>query len=683
MKHIRTTLLLLSFSIYCFAQNGMHVKQPNLTSFGKTEKHTSVTLDKLSTAKAKQHPEYGLLPFNAQCKNCVELIDERTIDSRRFIDPDNAGHTYSQKSLLPLHYQKFEGDIWRTLDPRLQPSATPGLYTALNQPTPTTYNSNTHECSIEVTGFQFAFNRNLKLFYFKENEAYTKTENASYSKITVGEEGVKTTGVWEGIDMEQLYSAGEVKTNFIINKPLQLPITEGWLVIEDNFSLPAGYTFEEAANGEHTIEGYYKGNYLLKDNKGETLFTYEKPSYVDARAWGQIGCYQLLQSGNQYTLRMLVPVNWLTNPANVYPLIIDPIITGRTKLGDFRLTAGGATANFGFTTKPISCDYHMNVVFPGQSTLTNAYVDLEYQLTYDNQCGVPPLPAPFCTFSQVSMEVVNDTCGTTTGLLSCNPATPPFTGTCTTDSNLVPGANSILINNFVPNFMSCYAFQCPDYSIPFTLKNRDSICGDACGYLCARGNMWQMTIEATKDIDSCCLAPDTLSQLPGSTVTLTAHNSAGPPVSYIWHSPWGTDTTSSPTFSFQLQSDVNVYCELLSYCGNTLYSGCTTNASYVDAIGVDGIETPGNGINSMEIKPNPNQGEFAISFNAYRSGACQLIIYNAEGQVVYKEVLSVKQGANQQLIRLPQVPKGLYIAELKGASEVKKTFSLKKKFSVQ
>ncbi len=683
MKHIQLILLLLSYSIYCLAQGGMHVKQPNLTSFHKTEKHTSETLDKLSTAKAKQHPEYGMLPFNAQCKNCVELIDERTIDSRRFVDPANAGHTYSQKSLLPLHYQKFEGDIWHTLDPRLQPSATPGLYTAVNQPAPTAYNSNTHECSIEVAGVQFAFNRNLKLFYFKENAAYTKTENANYSKITVGEEGVKTTDIWEGIDMEQLYSAGEVKTNFIINRPLQLPLTDGWLVIEDNFSLPAGYTFEEAPDGEHTVDGYYKGNYLVKSNKAETLFTYEKPSYVDARAWGQIGCYQLLQSGNQYTLRMLVPINWLTNPANVYPIIIDPIVTGRTKLGDFRQTAGGITANFGFTTKPMSCDYHMNVMVPGQSTLTNAYVDLEYQLTYDNQCGVPPLPAPFCTFSQVSMEVVNDTCGTSTGLLSCNPATPPYTGTCTTDSNLVPGANSILINNFVPNFMSCYAFQCPDYDVPFTLKNRDSICGDVCGYLCARGNMWQMTLEATKDSDSCYLTPDTLSQLPGSTVTLTAHNSAGPPVSYIWYSPWGTDTTSSPTFSFQLQSDANIYCELLGYCGNMLYSGCTTNIAYVDAIGVDGIETPANGLNAMEIKPNPNQGEFALSFNAYRAGTCQLIVYNADGQAVYKEVLNVKQGNNQQLIRLPQVAKGLYIAEVKGTSEVKKPFSLKKKFNVQ
>jgi hypothetical protein len=267
--------------------------------------------------------------------------------------------------------------------------------------------------------------------------------------------------------------------------------------------LPQNISIVEEERGGRLPEGYYRGDYILKNEKGETLITYSKPVYIDAKVLGMHGIYNLLRTGNDYTLQMLIPVEWLAKTDNTYPLMIDPTVFGATKLGDFRST-GFPAANLGFTSMALgSCDYHMNVSVPGKSVLTNALVDMEYALTYDNTCGTPPLPPPFCTFSQVTMEVVCDSCHTTTGLLSCNPALPPFTGTCTTDSTLVPGANAIAVNNFVPNYLSCFQPQCPDYNLSFTLKNRDSICGDLCGYLCARGNMWRMTIEANFDSALC------------------------------------------------------------------------------------------------------------------------------------------------------------------------------------
>jgi hypothetical protein len=49
------------------------------------------------------------------------------------------------------------------------------------------------------------------------------------------------------MDMEQIFSAGEIKTNFVISAPLQIPVSDnGWMVIQDKFSIPAGFTFEEA-----------------------------------------------------------------------------------------------------------------------------------------------------------------------------------------------------------------------------------------------------------------------------------------------------------------------------------------------------------------------------------------------------------------------------------------------------
>jgi gliding motility-associated-like protein len=554
-------------TVNAFAQ--MHVKKPNLSTFRKDNKESTAVLDKHSSAAAKKHPEYGVLPYNAQCTGCVELLDQRTMNSRQFIDAYDANHTYSQQSYYPLHYKKDSADVWHTVDQRLRPTTTPGVYVAENQPVPTKYDLNSHTASLKVRGFEFEFNKHLSMYYYDENSMYTQREPANYTSQSVGEEGTYVRNIFNGLDMEQVYRAGEIKTNFLIPAPLQIPIAKGWMVIEDRFTLPQGYNFVEAKGGNRIAEGnFFRGDYVITNAEGEVMVTYEKPVYVDGMAFGMHGIYNLLQNGNDYTLQMLIPVEWLTRKDNTYPLIIDPVVHGETKIGDFTQT-GLPSASMGFTTINLgACTYAMNVTVPGNSKLTNAYVDVEYTLTYDNSCGNPPLPAPFCTFSQATMEVQCDACNTTTGPLSCRPGQPPYTGTCTTDSNLVPGARAILINSFVPNYLTCIPAQCPDYHLGFTLLNRDSTCGDQCGYLCARGNMWRMTIEA-------CRVQGFITQnktrvCADEPVTFTAHPDCGvPPYHYQWTVNGGSDTTifGSADFVVRTSSDAMVSCVIIDNCG--------------------------------------------------------------------------------------------------------------------
>jgi hypothetical protein len=395
-----------------------------------------------------------------------------------------------------LHYKKSANDVWRTIDQRLRPVA-PGVYEANNQPVPTKCDLNKKSTSITEHGFEFEFNKNLTMYFFDDATLYTRSEPGNYNTYTVGEEGLTVKNIWPGMDMEQQFTAGQIKTSYVIAAPLQIPVSAGYMVIEDHFTLPDGYSFVESELGHHIENDKYQGDYHLKNSKGETLITYEKPIYIDAKAWGMHGSYKLIRTGNNYTLQTLIPVSWLNKADNTYPIIIDPIVYGASKMGDFTQT-GNPSASMGFTTMSLgSCPYQMNVFVPGKSRISNTYVDMEYSLTYDNTCGTPPLPAPFCTFSQVSMEVKSDECTTTTGPLTCNPASPPYTGTCTTDSNLVPGANAMHFAGLLPN--TCLPAQCPDYNLHFTLLNRDSTCGDVCGYLCARGNMWRITVEADQD----------------------------------------------------------------------------------------------------------------------------------------------------------------------------------------
>ncbi len=572
MKHTTTLAAFMLLAVTLNAQ--MRVKKHNTTTFRKEEKAAPAILNSHSSVKAQSHPEYGVLPYNAQCKECVELIDKRTVDSRFFMDPMNVGHTYSQKSYLPLHYKRDSADVWRTIDPRLKPVGN-GVYVADRQPVISKLNLAAKSTSLIVDGQAIEFNKGLTMYFFDDNSMYTRRQPANYSNHTVGEEGLTVKDVWPGIEMEQLFTEGQIKTNYIIAAPLQLPVSHGWMVIEDHLTLPVGYTIHEEQPTYHTAEGYYRGNYEIRNATGEKVFAYDKPVYLDANVLGMPGVYNLLQTGNDYTLQMLIPVEWLAKPDNRYPLLIDPVVLGRTKIGDYVQT-GLPSASMGFTSMALgSCDYSMIVTVPGNSEVTNAFVEMEYSLTYDNTCGAPPLPPPFCTFSQVNMEVMSNDCNTTTGALSCSPSQPPFTGTCTTDSNLVPGANAILINSFVPNYLSCIQPQCPDYHLSFTLKNRDSICGDHCGYLCARGNMWRMTVEAVTVKDA-TITIDKRLGCPGENFTVTGTASGGvPPYCFVYTTDGGvtSDTTCNASWVINPQNNVTISCYVLDGCGN----GAVTN----------------------------------------------------------------------------------------------------------
>jgi hypothetical protein len=685
----------------------MHVKKFNYTSFNTIERTANELLSKNSSSAAQQHPEYGIRPYNSQCYECVELIDKRTIDSRLFIDPENEGHTFSQQSYFPLHYKKSENDIWRTIDSRLRMQS-PGVYAANDQPVPTKCDLNKKSTSLTEKGFEFEFNKNLSLYFFDDNSLYTQKQAGNYNNYTIGEEGLNVKNIWPGIEMEQMFKVGEIKTNFIIAAPLQIPVNKGWMVIEDHFTLPPDISIVEN-NGFHLEKGYYQGDYLIKNSSGETLITYEKPVYIDANVLGMHGVYNLIRDGNDYTLQTLIPVEWLKKPDNTYPLMIDPTVYGAVKMGDFVLT-GQPAANMAFTSSNLgSCQYHLNCFVPGKSRLTNAYVDMEYTLTYDNTCGSPPLPPPFCTFNMVTMEVVCDSCNTTTGPLSCNPAQPPYTGTCTTDSNLVPGANAILVNSFTPNFLSCIAPQCPDYILPFTLHNRDQACGDVCGYLCARGNMWRMTVEAYRVEGT--LSQDKTQICPGQPVTFTGHGQGGvAPYIYAYTLDGGNtwDTATSSSWYIFPSHDVPVDCEITDACGekwltNSLYvtvlAGSTptitvhndtliaTNADHYqwllngnilpgdtfqtlvtsmpghyqvatsNASGCGGISAVANylissinevaGTGSFRIIPNPSDGNFQLRFTGVSANApVALRIFDVSGKLIDSRTLQPATGAN-------------------------------------
>jgi gliding motility-associated-like protein len=97
----------------------------------------------------------------------------------------------------------------------------------------------------------------------------------------------------------------------------------------------------------------------------------------------------------------------------------------------------------------------------------------------------------------------------------------------------------------------------------FELLNSEIQCdGDVCGYNCARGHYWAVTIEARTIENVITLSRDTI--CAGDTVTLTAFPDWGvPPYTYVW-----SDGQTDSIITFTTETDAFVSCTAFDVCGN-------------------------------------------------------------------------------------------------------------------
>src|SRR5690606_4860059 len=100
------------------SQAGMTVSNRNYTSFPQQVVGNSDLWKSFNAPKDYDHPEFGILPKDAPCTNCVEDLSKRTVDERYFIDLEDPSKFYIQKALGDLHLQ-HQGD-WVSIDHALQ-----------------------------------------------------------------------------------------------------------------------------------------------------------------------------------------------------------------------------------------------------------------------------------------------------------------------------------------------------------------------------------------------------------------------------------------------------------------------------------------------------------------------------------------------------------------------------------
>lgn len=577
MMRLLIVCLMLGTIAPLFAQHheeGGPTMQPKVYNFYTFTPDVKMDISKepaLFPDSLRNHPEFGILPFNAQCTNCYEEIGKRTRYTRFFVEPGTDGtHTYSQSSYFPLHYKNDDG-YWVTLDHRMKPNEG-ALFSNSGKPVTYQYHEGFNVTSIKTDNGQFSFNSSLDAYYVLSNGTKINIGSLNETDKNLGSDGILISNAWQGINIQHIFKRNGLKTNFVVMQKPSIPTNSEYLVFEQLLSVSRNLHFIDYSknSGYFNQDSLFIGDIEVKSLDGDLQFVVHEATFYDGYGYGTKGGYKLSRknfpirgAGNSavYSLELYVPVSFLNDPNVRYPLYIDPLVTGKDSLGMFSQAdpQNNFGANMAFSNTPATCNYQLTVQVPGMSEIVNTKIDIEYENTFSATCGTPPLQPPFCQFQDVRMEVRSLDCPSTTGPLTCDPAAPPFIGTCTTDPNLVPGASALQY----PNFLNCVPPQCPDYFLDFELLNSELQCdGDVCGYNCARGHYWAVTIEARTIENEITLSRDTI--CAGDTVTLTAYPDWGvPPYTYLW-----SDGQTDSIITFTTETSTFVSCTAFDFCGN-------------------------------------------------------------------------------------------------------------------
>jgi len=538
-------------------QEGMKVKEKNFSSLTSPERASDLdNWKKFNDPNDYDHPEFGYLPADAPCENCVEVLSKRKIDERYFLNVNDPTEYYQQKSLGDLNMLK-NGD-WVTVDHTLN-RVSSGVFASAMGFEPVQLNAGSQQTSIQTPAGTVSFN-NWTLFT-AAGGILTMRGQADWTHYTVGEDGMYITNVFPGIDAELIVFRGAVKTNFILRENLFGTYDE--LVFRDRYTTPSGaasLAFSaisgESGVGAITVRSGMED--LLHMSEG-VLFARNGPKDL-----AQNCAYRI--DGN--AVDVVVPFGWIDANIGQYELVVDPLVTGTATLAQASITGSRYNAACNFAN---SCDYTLPVSRPAHSTVTN----VAWTFTYSANGSA-------CYLEDGAIRI---------GAGSCiSPSTAGYYWFCNAwGGGTCSGTNQTIFGDVA----SCMpAPGCTPQDVIFTLKFYRS-CYGATGTGCNSGacigaaSPWTMTITGNTIQYSNTASPITLSATTicsgGSINASTTGQYGVPGYTYNWSfSPTGTPsvgTGASASIVFPTAGSITLYSIVTDACGNQVVSSRVVNVT--------------------------------------------------------------------------------------------------------
>jgi Secretion system C-terminal sorting domain len=258
-----------------------------------------------------------------------------------------------------------------------------------------------------------------------------------------------------------------------------------------------------------------------------------------------------------------------------------------------------------------------------------------------------------------------------TGLAVTNPVSPAATttyyATCTVNS--CTSANSTSTVTVTVNNSCAVTFN------SFT-RIADVIANPTADPVNCKNYVFTMTANTT--LAGGITIP--ITNLPGngySTFTGIGSLNFVTQTSFNWVLP---STTSGQSYSLSIK-----YCfgnpfttATVSYSPCSLSLNTTNNARLSNDFAKESLEEKQVGDNSMKIYPNPSiSGRFNLEFESSLENEARVSVVNQLGILQSEKVLSLKKGANQEILDVSNLPKGTYYVIIHSGDKIQKAIFLK------
>lgn len=530
-------IVLIILCVKSFSQvANMVPTSPNYTSFS-VPSLTVVTdeLNNLTPAAFKNNPEYGVLPLNAPCNECIELIHKRTFNNREFISGTNV---FSQTGYNNINYLDSNG-FYREINCHLYPTSQTNVYASLKQPVPTYVDAASKKLVINYDGNKFAFAKNLKLIFQDSLGIKSTLANANWSQINVGNEGVFITNIFPNIDFEARVMEGSFKTSFILKSNIATP-SKGWLIVSDDLdpSFVPSYSFSSPLD----LDGKFNGNLFINAPNNKN-FAVLQGIIASKSGRNYQPLYYRMQSN---TLEMLSNSTWLNDTATKYPVSIDPVVTNANTLAQASITGSGLNNTGSFVG---FCSYNLTVARPANCTINGVL----WSFSYIAQNGAAR--------NEGAVDFLRGTCR--------SPAAAGFYWFC----NVVTAGicNGVNVSTGT-DLLSCITpIAACSGNVAFTMRFYDAFAGASCSNIFIGANSaWTMTLlgSTLETLANTATGNGTTSQAATcySSVTMNpnALNGVGP-YTYLWSG--GGQTTPTKSFMPTAPGNSVFTCTVTDACG--------------------------------------------------------------------------------------------------------------------
>ncbi|TXI85215.1 MAG: hypothetical protein E6Q37_06765, partial [Crocinitomicaceae bacterium] len=166
-----------------------------------------------------------------------------------------------------------------------------------------------------------------------EHKMFNSNLSENQSKLVGNQLVLKN--FFPGIDRIQTLMNGALKSDYTIHHKIEGIEESEFLIFEDFYALPKGWRIEYG-DGKH-IENRFEGSLAIFDENNSQVGVISIPVFYDSffskekseyRGHSMKGTFELKKLEGKTRIRIFVPTNWLNASDRVYPVTIDPTISG-------------------------------------------------------------------------------------------------------------------------------------------------------------------------------------------------------------------------------------------------------------------------------------------------------------------------------------------------------------------